>query len=317
MPHCRYYQLGGLTIQVESELPITNSTFREKFTQFEVSAAGEPGQTVVIRHLFQPFDFERQPLGKRVYRQAPWAIYRRGNEWLYLSVSPKMADTEASDVAVLSNDHTQGWMYHAREDTYRKGNLHSLSMFTTDQILLSPVLADRQGCYLHSAGAILEDQGLLFVGHSGAGKSTLTRLLQGHPPDPSDSFKPARTVDGMEVLCDDRNIVRRQPDGFWVYGTWSHGEWPVVSASSAPLRAILFLEQATENRLLPLDGGREVLARLVACLVTPYTPADWWHKSLELLQQLTRQVPCYSLYFDKSGAVLDVLRQAFNRERHA
>ena len=38
-----------------------------------------------------------------------------------------------------------------------------------------------------------------------------------------------------EVLCDDRNIVRRSPGGFRVYGTWSHGEVPIVSSASAPL----------------------------------------------------------------------------------
>jgi hypothetical protein len=29
---------------------------------------------------------------------------------------------------------------------------------------------------------------------------------------------------GVEILCDDRNIVRRMDDGWRVYGTWSHGD---------------------------------------------------------------------------------------------
>jgi len=298
---CRYYQIGRLTIQVESELPVTDDTFRTKFKQFEADGPGGAGETVVIRHIFRPFDFEREELGQCVYRRAPWAIYRRGDEWLYLSVSPAMEDAEAGDVAVLSEDHALGHMYHAREDVFRKGDLHSLSMFTTDQVLLGRVLADRQGCYLHSAGAILDGQGLLFVGHSGAGKSTMSKMLQGR----------------MEVLCDDRNIVRRRPEGFWVYGTWSHGEWPVVSASSAPLRAIMFLEQAPvdrlENRLLPLSDVREIVPRLLACLITPHVTGDWWEKSLTLVERIAREVDCYRLRFDKSGAVVDVLREAFVR----
>jgi hypothetical protein len=314
MTYCRCYQIGGLTIQVESELPITETTFGAKFELFEVDGPGEPGERVVIRHIFRPFDFEHEDLGERVYRKAPWAIYRRGDEWLYLSVSPTMEDSEAGDVAVLSDDHTLGHMYHAREDVYREGDLHSLSMFTTDQVLLDRVLADRQGCYLHSAGAILDGQGLLFVAHSGTGKSTLTQMLQDYP-HPTLPLPGGGDRKGVEVLCDDRNIVRRQPGGFWAYGTWSHGEWPVVSASSAPLRAILFLEQAPENRLLPLDGGRDVISRLVACLITPYAPADWWRKSLDVVERLAREVPCYRLRFDKSGGVVDVLRQAFGQGR--
>lgn len=305
MLHCRHYQIGGLTIQVESELPITDATFRAKFKLFEVDGPGEAEEMVVIRHIFAPFDFENEELGQQVYRKAPWAIYRRGDEWLYLSVSPTMADTEAGDVAVLSDDYTLCRMYHAREDIFRKGDLHSLTMFTTDQVLLGQVLADRQGCYLHSAGAILDGQGLLFVGHSEAGKSTMAKMLQ----DPKGFGKPLGSV---EVLCDDRNVVRRQPGGFWVYGTWSHGEWPVVSASAAPLRAILFLEKATENHLVPLAPcSKEIVSRLLACLVTPYAPADWWQKSLDVVEQLARKVPCYCLRFDKSGAVVDVLRESF------
>ena len=166
------------------------------------------------------------------------------------------------------------------------------------------MLADRQGCYLHSSGAILDGQGLLFVGHSEAGKSTISKMLQGQ----------------MEVLCDDRNIVRKHPpppragegwgggEGFWVYGTWSHGEWPVVSASSAPLRAILFLEKAPENRLVLLEDRREILRRLLACLIKPFVTADWWEKTLTLVERIAREVPCYILRFDKSGGVVEVLR---------
>ena len=302
MPYRRYYQIGGLTIQVESDLPITDTTFRPKFKLFEVDGPGE--DTVVIRHHFSPFDFESEGLGQRVYRKAPWAIYRRGDSWIYLGVSPTMKDTEAGDVGVLSDDHTQAYMYHAREDVFRKGDLHSLSMFTTDQILLARLLADRQGCYLHSSGVILDGQGLLFVGHSEAGKSTISKMLQDSKGFPT-------PLGSVEVLCDDRNIVRRWPEGWRVYGTWSHGEWPVVSASFAPLRAIMFLEQATENRLTPLDGDREgeIVPRLLACLITPFVTADWWDKSLTLVEQMAREVPCYTLRFDKSGEVVNVLRE--------
>jgi hypothetical protein len=303
MSHCRYYQIGGLTIQVESDLPITDTTFRAKFKLFEVDGPGE--DTVVVRHHFSPFDFENEHLGQRVYRKAPWAIYRRGDSWLYLSVSPTMKDTEAGNVGVLSDDHTQARMYHAREDVFRKGDLHSLSLFTTDQIILARLLADRQGCYLHSAGAILDGQGLLFVGHSEAGKSTISKMLT------DQDLTGFQNLSGLqiEVLCDDRNIVRRWPEGFWVYGTWSHGEWPVVSASSAPLRVILFLEKAPENRLQPLDDRQEIIRRLLACLITPYVTADWWGKSLTLMEQIAREMPCYILRFDKSGGVVNVLRE--------
>ncbi|MFQ5616637.1 MAG: hypothetical protein ACE5GO_09305, partial [Anaerolineales bacterium] len=242
MPDCRYYQVGGLTIQVESYLPITDTTFHARFEPFEVDGPGE--DNLLIRHHFTPFDFQNHDLGRRVYRQTPWSIYRKGDRWIYLSVSPTMDDTQAGDVGVLSVDHTQAEMYHAREDTFRRGDLHSLSMFTTDQIILSHVFADRQAVIIHSGAVIMNGQGLLFAGHSEAGKSTTMTLL-----------KDAGT--GAEILCDDRNIVRKWDNvqdlpgfgnltslhGWRVHGTWSHGDIPDVSPASAPLRAALFLEQ--------------------------------------------------------------------------
>jgi hypothetical protein len=49
------------------------------------------------------------------------------------------------------------------------------------------------------------------------------------------------------------------------------------------------------------------VSRLLACLVTPYTPADWWQKPLDVVEQLAREVPCYRLRFDRSGAVVALL----------
>ena len=200
-------------------------------------------------------------------------------------------------MVVFNHDHTRARIYNDREERWRKGDLHSLTLFPSDQILIARLLADRQGCYLHSSGAILNGQGLLFVGHSEAGKSTMVKMLK----DPKGFGKPLGSV---EILCDDRIIVRHWPEGFKIHGTWSHGEVPDVSAASAPLRAILFLEKAPENRLVLLEDRQEILRRLLACLIKPFVTADWWAKTLDLVEQLAREVPCYELRFDKSGAIV-------------
>jgi ABC-type cobalamin/Fe3+-siderophores transport system ATPase subunit len=155
------------------------------------------------------------------------------------------------------------------------------------------VLADRQGCYFHTAGMIVNGQGLLFMGHSGAGKSTVVKML----------------MDEGEILCDDRIIARRWPEGFKVHGTWSHGEIPIVSNASAPLRAILLLEKAPANRLIPINDRGEIVRKLPFFVVKPLVTADWWEKTLDLVGQIIREVPVYRLQFDKSGQVKEVLKQ--------
>jgi len=297
--HVRYYEIAGLTMQVESDLPITDSTFHQKFRCFQVDGPG--ADTVLLRHHFGLPDpvpelaEGRQP--KQVYRRSPWAIYRSGPLWVYLGIAAEDDDPSLHRVAVFSIDHTVGDIYNdpAYEMAWRRGGLTALTLFPSDQILLVRLFADRAGCFLHSGALTIDGQGFVFVGHSEAGKSTTMRLVR------------STLGERVEILCDDRNIVRRWPDGFRVHGTWSHGDVPDVSSASAPLRAILFLEQHDRNELLLTTDRKQVWQRLLATLIKPMITAEWWKKEMDLLERLVAEVPCYAMRFDRSGAIVPEL----------
>jgi MoaA/NifB/PqqE/SkfB family radical SAM enzyme len=295
--HTRYYEIAGVTVKVESDLPITDSTFDKKFVSFRVDGPGD--DTVVIRHHFGLPDLDGRETWEEVFRTPPWAIYRRGESWVYLGIAPDDADPALHLVAVFNADHTRGELYNeeAYEQWWRDGGLGSLTMFPTDQILLARLMADRQGCFLHSGGLTIDGAGLLFVGHSDAGKSTTMELVR------------RELGERAEILCDDRNIVRRWPEGFRLHGTWSHGDVPDVSSASAPLRAILFLEQAPRNEIVPLSDRRQIWQRLLATLIKPMVTTEWWQKELDVVERIVDEVPCYAMRFDKSGAIVAELDQ--------
>lgn len=289
--HRKFYKIADITIQVDSDLPIGENTFHPKFKLFET---GGPGQeTIYIRHHFSLPKLNGKELGIRMYRKPPWAVYKKGGSWVYLGISPTPGDESLHRAVVFNNDHTRARIYNDKEETFLKGNMHSLTLFPTDQILLARVLADRQGCYLHSCGVNFSGNGLLFAGHSEAGKSTMATLLKGR----------------AEILCDDRMIVRRNEDGFKIYGTWSHGDVPDVSANSAPLKAIFFLEKAKENRATLIKDKREMTKRLLSCLIRPFVTADWWEKELLLIEKIAAEVPGYILKFEKDKKVADLLEK--------
>jgi MoaA/NifB/PqqE/SkfB family radical SAM enzyme len=294
--HLRYFKIADITVRVESDLPIKENTFHPKFKLFAVNGAGE--DTISIRHHFSLPDLNRQDLGIEFYRRPPWAIYKKGNSWIYLGISPARGYKGLYCIAVSNSDHSRIEIYNDKEQerNFLRGGLNSLTLFTSDQILLARILAERQGFYLHSCGVNFNGKGLLFTGHSEAGKSTIATILKGR----------------TEILCDDRMIIRKQPQaGFRIYGTWSHGDVPDISSGSVSLRAIMFLEKAQENELILLKDKKEVARRILACLIKPFVTVDWWNKTLLTVEEVIKTIPCYILKFDKSKEVIEVLNNYY------
>jgi MoaA/NifB/PqqE/SkfB family radical SAM enzyme len=305
--HRRYFQIAGITVCVESDLDFDTIKFKDELAPFAVEGPGD--DNVTLRHYFELPDLTGQDLGEELYRKAPWTISRQKNgAWIYRGISPDDTSRELHRVATFSADHTHGTIYSLPHDLerIRKNDWYSLSLFPTDQIWLAPLLADRHAVLMHSAAVIVNGQGLVFVGHSEAGKSTTMEML-----------KAAKI--GAEILCDDRNVIRKWgqdplgsqnlggPGEWRVHGTWSHGTTADVSSASAPLRAILFLQQAPRNEITRLTDCKNIWRRLLATLIRSAVTAEWWQKELDVLEQIVAEVQCYTMQFDKSGAIVDKL----------
>jgi hypothetical protein len=295
--HRRYFQIAGITVRVESDLDFDEVKFKKEFAPFAV--AGPGADNVTLRHHFDLPDTKGKDLGRELYRKAPWAISRKNGTWFYRGIAPDGSDAELHRVAVFDAGHAHATIYSLPRDAELvcADGWYSLSLLPTDQIWLARLLADRDAVLMHSAAVILNGQGLLFVGHADAGKSTTVTML-----------KNAGHAEGapleVEILCDDRNIARRWDEGWRVHGTWSHGDLEDVSSASAPLGAILFLQQDSRNEVTPLTDRKEIRKRLLATLIKPMVTAEWWRKELDVLERLVNEVPCYTMNFDKSGAIV-------------
>jgi len=287
--HRRRFRVGGLAVDVQADLPITDDTFEPKFELFR-SAANGPAD-IVLRHHFSLPDLEAFDLGREVFRQAPWAVYRKGTSWIYVMISPDPSDRMVHRVMVFDDGHTRGRIYSPSDASFRSGGLDSLALLPSDQLVLARALPAFGGAFIHAAGVDVDGQGLVFAGPSEAGKSTIVKLIG----------------ERGRVLCDDRVIVRKGPGGFRVHGTWNHGEIRRVSPGSAPLRAVFFLRQSAFNRIDRVGDPRAVLTGFLPRLVRPLVSADWWEQALALAGDIVRDVPFYDLSFDKSGAIVGVL----------
>ncbi|WP_372846584.1 hypothetical protein [Pontiella sp.] len=169
-------------------------------------------------------------------------------------------------------------------------------------------LRNEQGLLVHGASSVLDGSGVLCVGPSGAGKTTIATLLRCGGP--------------AEVLSDEHPIVRRffraEPESsggeFRVYGS----PWPscggYVSAESAPLKRIYFLEHGPENALVSV-GRKEAVARLLQVATLPWDCADLFDPCLETVESLLATVPAAVLSFKPDEEVVEVIRQDLASER--
>jgi hypothetical protein len=125
------------------------------------------------------------------------------------------------------------------------------SIDTVLRITHSLILADEGGFLVHAASAIRGGDAYLFAGVSGTGKTTMARLA---PPD-------------AIVLTDEISYVRRVGNGYRAYGTPFAGELARSGVNtSAPIDALLLLEQGPENRIeavAQIDAARALMRHVL------------------------------------------------------
>jgi hypothetical protein len=168
--------------------------------------------------------------------------------------------------------------------------------YPIDELVMMHRLALGEGVEVHALGLADEDgSGYLFLGHSGAGKSTTARLWMSQP--------------GAKLLSDDRIILRKQGNTFWMYGTPWHGDAGVSSQGKVALSAIFLLEQAPDNQLLPMAPA-QAAAELFARAFVPHYLRDGIQFSLNFLEELTRSIPCSIFRFAPTGSAVEAIRHA-------
>lgn len=164
----------------------------------------------------------------------------------------------------------------------------------TLELLIAQYLARGEGIIVHACGIDQRGRGILFPAHSGTGKTTLAKEWD--------------KKGGATILSDDRVVIRKSDDRFWIYGTPWHGEAGFASPEKTPLERVFFLQQGKQNAVKSLSGVQAV-SKLLTCSFPPHWDADGMHSTLEFLADVATNVPCHELNFVPDSGVINFIQE--------
>lgn len=170
-----------------------------------------------------------------------------------------------------------------------------------DIIALDTLLLHHSGLLLHASFIRYREQGILFSAPSGTGKSTQADLWVKY--------------ENAEIINGDRAGLRLI-DGHWnAYGLPYAGSSGIYRNESAPVKAIIVLRQAKENRIRPLRPA-EAMRYLYPELTIHHWDREFTERAMSLLTELVTLVPIYLLEcLPDQGAVELVKHTIFENER--
>ncbi|MCK4348719.1 MAG: hypothetical protein KAW47_08890 [Thermoplasmatales archaeon] len=220
--------------------------------------------------------------------KSSWEMYRSNGK--YIIYFKRSKQSQPHEVMILEPD-------------LKSGEVHVSDKFTPEQykfaltypleVLMLILPVEKWGIYLHSCGIIDKGNGILFVGNSGTGKSTMAALWE--------------NKEGVTILSDDRMIIRKTEDCFWMYGTPWHGDIRLSSPKRIPLKRIVLIRHAERNIVIRKEGIKAASALLTCTFTAFWDKLEVMH-TLQFLAELSETIPCYELGFVPDDKVVDFVR---------
>ena len=137
-----------------------------------------------------------------------------------------------------------------------------------------------QGFVLHASCIEHEGAAIVFTAPSGTGKSTQADLWKNHR--------------GAEVINGDRVMIQSADEGFRIVGIPFCGSSRISKNRTLPLKAIVYLQQAPENRATPLRGMEAFKRVWEGCSIHVWNRKDM-EQCMTTVSRMLTQVPVIRL----------------------
>ena len=209
-----------------------------------------------------------------IFHRTPCEADPEGRQWII-----EMAPVQGMDICarlVASADFSSARLAVAHS------KVGEFAINNSMMILYAFTTASKGTLEMHSSVIKRGGYGYMFLGKSGTGKSTHSSLW-------------LKYLEGSELLNDDNPILRVGEDGVArVYGSPWSGKTPCYKNDSAPVGAIVRLNQYPENRIARNSIVESYAAVYPSCsgFRAVKEMADGMHSTIE---KVVLSVPCYTL----------------------
>ena len=211
-----------------------------------------------------------------------YSIYRFGNNLGFIIYNQEVK-TKIQQIALLDETFTQWKVYSDISD----GKLLPLK-YPMGPIIMHYMTLKSDAVMMHASCAFDGLNARIFTGFSGNGKSTISKLW-------ADS--------GNLIINDDRIIIRKSDEGYFVYNTpMYYSDRP----KKAPLSSIYLISHSPKNKVKRLSGALAI-SKVMAFSIQNNYDKQFVQSRLELFSNLCQNIPVYELGFVPDESVVSFI----------
>ena len=273
-----YFEIADIRIRINTDIEVRWNQYIERF-QIPV--------TEEYTEYYQCRCVDNLPVeGKVIYQNQGQIVLVNGNfeerlHFFYGQKNPCMLykETEQGNFIYLNNQYKESFL---REENYCIFNA----------LAFEKLLLKYKGIILHSSFVIYNGQAILFTAPSGTGKSTQAQLWEKNK--------------GALIVNGDRTILKEKNGRVYAYGLPICGSSDVCLNISVPVKAIVYLSQATEDSITDVDMKQRVKD------VLSETSINFFNKqflldAMTLIENLVSQIDYYHLACTKEPSAVECL----------
>ena len=222
------------------------------------------------------------------YETEYFTIHDTGDGWAYVNtLADELRLAEGAQYVVLASRNYGEMTVWVTDKTFNNefNGFHfqekkSIPMSSAIRAVCEAGMVMRDGISLHASLVEKDGFGVIFLGPSGMGKSTQAKLWE-------------KYLDADFIIGDRPGL--RKINGKWIgFGMPWDGKDAIHRQTSVPVKALVWLEQAKENRIVPMNPVQAMTVMLKQAMM-PVWDDRAMDGATEMMGTLAREVPMYHL----------------------